>query len=226
MLLVVSLISPDESRDALYLSNYYASIHMQDTLARLSGVGSVSQFGPLDYSMRVWMRPDQMTALGLTTAEVSNAIRAQNVQATAGQVGGPPFDGETDFQFTLQAKGLLDTVSEFENIIVSGDASGQLVRVRDIARVELGSQSYSAYAALNNKPSTAIAIYQASGANAIDVATAVYAELEVLKESFPEGVEYQFLYDVTKAVRASIEEIVTTLGITALLVVSWFSCSC
>ncbi len=219
MLLVVNLISPDESRDALYLSNY-ANIHMQDTLARIPGVGSVSQFGPLNYSMRVWMRPDQMTALGLTASDVADAIEAQNVRATAGQIGGPPFAGETAFQFTLQSQGLLDTVEEFENIIVSGDASGQLVRLRDIARVELGSESYAAYAALNNKPSTAIAVYQSPGANALDVATAVYAELEVMKESFPQGVEYQLLYDVTKAVRASIEEIMFTLGLTALLVIA------
>ena len=158
MLLVVNLISRDESRDALYLSNY-SSIHMQDTLARIPGVGSVSQFGPLDYSMRIWMRPDQMTALGLTTSEVAEAIQAQNVQATAGQVGAPPFAGESDFQFTLQAEGLLDSAEEFGNIIVSGDASGQLVRLKDIARVELGSRSYAAYSALNNKPSAAIAIY-------------------------------------------------------------------
>jgi hydrophobe/amphiphile efflux-1 (HAE1) family protein len=219
MLLVVNLISPDESRDALYLSNY-ASINMQDTLARIPGVGSVSQFGPLDYSMRVWMRPDQMTALGLTTSDVSRAINAQNVRATAGQVGGPPFAGETDFQFTLQAKGLLDTVAEFQNIIVSGDSSGQLVRLKDIARVELGSRSYSAFAALNNKPSTAIVVNQAPGANALDVATSIYAELEVMKADFPAGVEYELLYDVTKSVRASIDEIIVTLGITTLLVVS------
>lgn len=219
MLLVINLISPDESRDALYLSNY-ASIHMQDTLARVSGVGSVSQFGPLDYSMRVWMRPDQMTALGLTTSDVSRAIQAQNVQATAGQIGGPPFVGETDFQFTLQAKGLLETAEEFGDIIVSGDASGQLVRLKDIARVELGSRSYSAYSALNNKPAASIAIYQSPGANALDVATSIYAELESMKTEFPDGVEYRLLYDVTKAVRASIQEIVLTLAITTVLVVS------
>ncbi|MEX3012069.1 efflux RND transporter permease subunit [Hoeflea sp. TYP-13] len=219
MLLVVNLVSPDESRDAIYLSNY-ASIHMQDALSRLPGVGSVSQFGPLDYSMRVWMRPDQMTALGLTASDISNAIQAQNVQATAGQVGGPPFAGETNFQFSLKAEGLLSTVKEFGNIIVSGDSAGQLVRLSDVARVELGSRSYSAYAALNNKPSTAIAIYQSPGANALEVATSVYARLEQMKADFPEGVEYQLLYDVTKAVRAAIEEIIVTLAITASLVVA------
>jgi len=219
MLLVINLISPDESRDALFLSNY-ASINMQDTLARIPGVGSVSQFGPLNYSMRVWLRPDLMTALGLTVSDVSDAIQAQNVEATAGQVGGPPFAGETDFQFTLQAKGLLDTVEEFEDIVVFGDTSGQLVQLKDIARIELGSRSYASYASLNNKPAAAIAVYQSPGANALDVATAVYAELDTMKTAFPDGVEYELLYDVTKAVRASIQEILLTLAITTALVVS------
>ncbi|MEM6462612.1 MAG: efflux RND transporter permease subunit [Pseudomonadota bacterium] len=218
MLLVINLISPDSSRDAVYLSNY-ASIWMQDALGRLPGVGSVSQFGPLDYSMRIWMRPDVMTALGLTASDIAGAVQAQNVQATAGQVGGPPFAGETNFQFSLRAEGLLNTVKEFGDIIVSGDPSGQLVRLSDVARVELGSRSYSAYSALNNKPAAAIAIYQAPGANAIDVAQSVYAELERMKASFPEGVEYQLLYDVTKAVTAAIDEIIVTLSITALLVI-------
>ena len=219
MLLVVNLVSPDESRDALYLSNY-ATIHMQDRLARLPGVGSVSQFGPLDYSMRIWMRPDIMTSLGLTASDITNAVQAQNVQATAGQVGGPPFAGETNFQFPLQAEGLLSTVEEFGNIIISGDPDGQLVRLKDIARVELGSRSYAAYSSLNNKPSTAIAIYQSPGANALDVANGVYNALEDMKADFPDGVEYKLLYDVTKAVRASIEEIIVTLSITATLVVA------
>ena len=219
MLLVINLISPDETRDAIYLSNY-ASQNIQDALSRLPGVGSVSQFGPLDYSMRVWMRPDIMTALNLTASDLSQAIQAQNVQATAGQIGGAPFAGETDFQFTLRAEGLLQTVEQFGNIIVSGDSSGQLVRLRDVADVQLGSRSYAASAALNNKPSTAIAVYQAPGANALDVATSVYNALEQMKGSFPSGVEYQLLYDVTKAVRASIQEIVVTLCITAALVVA------
>ena len=218
MLLVITLTSPDESRDALFLSNY-ASIHMQDTLARIPGVGDVSQFGALDYSMRIWMRPDVMTALGLTVSDVSDAIQQQNVEATAGQVGAPPFVGQTDFQFSLQAQGLLNTVEEFEDIIVSGDASGQLVRVKDIARVELGSRSYASYAALDNKATAAIAIYQSPGANALDVATAVAAELEKMKASFPDGVEYELVYDITKAVRSSIQEIIVTLGITTVLVV-------
>ncbi|MES0879740.1 efflux RND transporter permease subunit [Roseibium sp. SCP14] len=218
MLLVVNLVSPDESRDAIYLSNY-ATIHVQDRLSRLPGVGSVSQFGPLDYSMRVWMRPDQMTALNLTATDLSNAIQAQNARATAGQIGGAPFAGPTDFQFSLKAEGLLETAKQFGDIIVSGSSSGQLVRLQDVARVELGSSSYSAFATLNNKPSTAIAIYQSPGANALDVANSVYAELDKMQAGFPDGVEYKLLYDITKAVKASIEEILTTLAITTCLVV-------
>lgn len=218
MLLVINLVSPDESRDAIYLSNY-STIHIQDRLSRLPGVGSVSQFGPLDYSMRVWMRPDQMTALNLTATDLSNAIQAQNARATAGQIGGAPFAGPTDFQFPLKAQGLLETPEQFGDIIVTGQASGQLVRLRDVARVELGSSSYSAFSALNNKPSAAIAVYQSPGANALEVATSVYAELDKMKASFPSGVEYSLLYDITKAVKASIEEILTTLAMTTGLVV-------
>ncbi|MBO6512246.1 MAG: efflux RND transporter permease subunit, partial [Roseibium sp.] len=214
MLLVINLVSPDESRDAIYLSNY-STIHIQDRLSRLPGVGSVSQFGPLDYSMRVWMRPDQMTALNLTATDLSNAIQAQNARATAGQIGGAPFAGPTDFQFPLKAQGLLETPEQFGDIIVTG----QLVRLRDVARVELGSSSYSAFSALNNKPSAAIAVYQSPGANALEVATSVYAELDKMKASFPSGVEYSLLYDITKAVKASIEEILTTLAMTTGLVV-------
>ncbi|MDA4848463.1 efflux RND transporter permease subunit [Hoeflea poritis] len=219
MLLVINLISPDETRDAIYLSNY-ASQHIQDSLSRLSGVGSVSQFGPLDYSMRVWMRPDLMTALNLTASDIANAISAQNVQATAGQIGGAPFAGPTDFQFSLRAQGLLKTAEEFGRIVVSGNASGQLVRLSDVANVELGARSYAASSALNNRPATSIGVYQAPGANALDVATSVYNALEEMKGSFPSGVEYELLYDVTKAVRASIQEIIITLCITAGLVVA------
>lgn len=218
MLQVINLVSPDESRDAIYLSNY-ATIHMQDRLSRLPGVGSVSQFGPLDYSMRVWMNPEQMAALGLTASDLSNAIQAQNARATAGQIGGAPFAGPTDLQFTLKSQGLLETTEQFGDIVVSGDTSGQLVRLRDVAEVELGSSSYAAYSALNNKPATSIAVYQSPGANALDVANLVADELEKMKAEFPAGVEYELLYDITKAVRASIEEILTTLAITTALVV-------
>ena len=218
MLLVVNVVSPDESRDAIFLSNY-ASINIEGSLSRLNGVGNVSQFGPLDYGMRVWMDPDRMTALGITTTDVANAIEEQNLLATAGSLGAPPFTNDAQFQLSIQAKGRLATVEEFGGIIVRANTDGSFIRLRDIARIELGAQSYASTAKLNNKPSTAIAVYLSPGANALDVADAVYAELEVLSKRYPPGVETKIIYDTTNAVRASIKEVVTTMLITFVLVV-------
>ncbi len=219
MLLVINLISPESTLDSLFLSNY-ASINIQDRLSRINGVGSVSQFGALDYGMRIWLDPDRLTTLELTTADIANAIRAQNIQATAGQLGAPPFEGEPQFQYTLQAKGRLASVEEFENIIIRADPLGSFVRLRDVARVELGSQSYAAISKLNNAPSAAIAVYQSPGANALGVADAIYDELDRLAQRFPPDMEYTILYDTTKAVRASVAEVIETIFITFGLVVA------
>lgn len=218
MLLVINLISPDGTRDELFLSNY-ASIYMQDALTRLSGVGNASQFGALDYGMRVWMDPDRLAGLSLTTNDVANAIETQNIQASAGQLGAPPFEGEPQFQYTLQAKGRLVSIAEFENVVIRANSDGSFVRLRDIARVELGSQTYNAITKVNNKPAAAIAVYQSPGANALEVADRVYATLDAMAERFPPDVEYKILYDTTRAVRASVEEVVNTLFVTFVLVV-------
>lgn len=219
LLMVINLVSPKGSREALFLSNY-SSIYLEGALSRINGVGSVSQFGPLNYGMRVWMDPDRMTALQLTTSDIANAIRSQNIQATAGQLGAPPFEGEPQFQFTILAKGRLATVKEFGNIVLRANTDGSFVRLRDVARIELGSQSYSAQARLNNQPATTVGVYQSPGANALDVADAVYAELETLAQQFPSDVEYKILYDTTLSVRASINEVVETMFITFILVVA------
>jgi len=219
MLMVINVTSPEKSKDALFLSNY-ASIYLENSLARINGVGSVGQFGPLNYGMRVWMNPDRMTALELTTTDIANAIKAQNIQATAGQLGAPPFDGDPQFQLTIQAKGRLTTVEEFENIVLRANTNGSFVRLRDVARIELGAQSYSATPQLNNNAATAIGIYQSPGANALDVADAIYKEMEELSTRFPPDVEYQILYDTTNAVRASIKEVVTTMIVTFVLVIA------
>ncbi len=219
LLMVIALLSPKKSRDALYLSNY-ASINIQDSLARIKGIGSVSQFGPLDYGMRVWLNPDRLTSLNLTTADVSNAISSQNIQATAGQLGAPPFDTRSQFQLSIQAKGRLRTVEEFGNIVLRANADGSFIRLKDVARIELGSQNYGSNTTLNNKPAAGIGIYQSPGANALDVANKVYAELERLKNRFPPDMEYNIVYDTTLSVRASVQEVVTTLFITFALVVA------
>ncbi len=190
MLMVVNLLSPKGSRDALFLSNY-ASINIENSLGRINGVGSVSQFGALDYGMRVWLDPNRMALLNLTTSDIRTAINEQNIQATAGQLGAPPYETAPQFQFSIQAKGRLATVEEFGNIILRADKGGTFVRLKDVARIELGSKSYSSQATLNNKPSAAIAVYQSPGANALKVADKVYAELESLKSRFPPDVEYK-----------------------------------
>ena len=218
MLLVINLFSPNGTHDELFLSNY-ASINIQDPLARINGVGDVSQFGALDYGMRVWLDPNRLTSLGLTTTDVADAITTQNLQASAGQLGAPPFEGEPQFQYTLQARGRLRDVEEFESIILRANPDGSSVRLRDVARVELGSQTYSAVTRLNGVPSAAIAVYQSPGANALAVADAVYAELEQLKQRFPDDVQFTILYDTTRFVRASIREVIETLLITFSLVV-------
>ena len=225
MLMVVNLTSPEGTRDGLFLSNY-ASIHLQDPLARLDGVGNVAQFGALDYGMRVWLDPNRLAALKLTATDVAGAIRAQNVQATAGELGAPPFgggassDGAPQFQYAVRARGRLASVEEFGNVVVRANADGSFVRLRDVARVELGSQVYNAVSKLNNRPAAMVAVYQSPGANALTVSDAVHARLATLSQRFPPDVEYKVLYDTTAAVRASVREVVQTLFITFVLVVA------
>lgn len=218
MLLVINLFSPEGSYDELFLSNY-ASLNVQDALARINGVGSASQFSPMNYGMRVWLDPDRLKALELAPSDVSNAIKQQNIQASVGIIGQPPLTQTQQFQYNLRAKGRLESVEEFENIILRTGENGAAVRLRDVARIELGSQSYSASSVMNGKPAATIAIYQSPGANALDVADQVYAELERLSLRFPDDLEYAVLYDTTLAVKASLQEVIETLFITFALVV-------
>ena len=219
MLLVVNLLSSNPQHDALFLSNYAVDF-LQDPLTRVEGVGTVTQFGELEYSMRIWMQTDKMASLDVAVSDIVAAIEAQNVEAAAGQVGAPPFgDNQTQFQFTLEAKGLLNQVEEFENIIVAANPDGSLIRLTDVARIELGAELYSSSSRYNNQETATIGIYQESGANALEVASGIYAELEGLSKKFPEGMRYEYAYDITEAVRISIDDIVFTLGITTLLVI-------
>ena len=210
MLMVINLVSPQQSHDALFLSNY-ASINIRDSVIRLPGVGDAQILGALDYGMRVWLDPDRMTSLGLSTGDVVNAIRGQNIQASAGQLGAPPVQSNQQFQYTLQARGRLKSAADFGDIVLRAEPTGSFLRLRDIARVELGSQTYAAAGELNGLPSTILAVYQSPGANALDAADAIYAEMQRLSARFPADVEYKILYDSTKFVRASIDEVVLTL---------------
>lgn len=216
-LVILSVYSPKGTHDGLFLSNY-AQVNVVNQLARLYGVGSASQLGGLNYSMRIWLDPRRMAALGITADDVNNAIQAQNVQAAAGRIGAPPIPGDQVLQYSISALGLLDDPDEFGNIIVRTGADGAIVRVRDIARVELGAQSYDSISQLNGSPSATIAIYQSPGSNALAVADAVKAEMEKLKSRFPDDVAYEVIYDSTDFVEATIEEIVHTLVITGIIV--------
>lgn len=218
MLMIVNLTSPNETHDALFISNY-ASIYVQDALTRINGVGGASQFGAKDYSMRVWVDPERLMALGLTTGDVANAIRQQNVQASLGIIGQPPVTQAQQFQYNLRAQGRLTTPEEFENIILRADGSGAVVRLRDVADVSLGSKNYGSDTWLDGKGAATIAVYQSPGANALDVAKQVRGELDRLSQRFPEDLEYKILYDTTKFVEASLAEVIETLMMTFALVV-------
>ncbi|GLQ06880.1 efflux RND transporter permease subunit [Sneathiella chinensis] len=220
MLLTVNLISPGKTYDRLFLSNY-AAINVQDPLKRIQGVGNVTQFGQLDYGMRMWLDPNRLASFNLTATDVSNAIRSQNIQASAGQLGAPPFDGVQQRQFTLKAQGRLNTVEEFEKIIIRANPDGSTVRIRDVARTEIAAQYFSATALVNDaEPTAMIGVYQSPGSNALETADRVYAELDRLAERFPNDVEYKVLYDTTKYVRVSIREVVITLFEALALVIA------
>jgi len=218
MLMVVQFLSPGGSQDELFISNY-VSMTVNDALSRIKGVSTVSIFTPQDYSMRIWMDPERMAALGLTSGDVVAAIEGQNIQATMGAIGTAPAVQGQQSQIVLRAKGRLKTVSEFEEIIVRTNDQGAVVRLADIARVELGAQSYSGSSKFNGSASIPVGIFQSPEANALDTAEAVAIELARLSKQFPNDLEYHIAYDTTKFVRSGIREMIVTLFITFLLVV-------
>jgi len=220
--LAVALYSPDGSRDPLYLSNY-ATLQIEDELARLPGVGDIFIFGARDYSMRLWLNPQQLASRSLTAGDVIKAVQEQNVQVAAGIVGGPPLPpGKTPFQYTVNAQGRLVDPRQFGEIIIKTGADGSLTRVKDIARIELGAADYSTTTHFNGLPAVGIPIFQLPGSNSIATANAVYAKMEELKKYFPSGVAYSIPYDTTIFVRDSIRDVVKTLfeavGLVALVV--------
>ncbi|MCR6632839.1 MAG: multidrug efflux RND transporter permease subunit [Magnetospirillum sp.] len=218
LLQVISLHSPSGSHDALYLSNY-ATINIIDALARVPGVGQANLFGALEYSMRVWLDGDRLTALDLSPAEVAAAIRGQNVQAAVGRLGAQPSPELQQFQITLQTKGRLTSTQEFEDVVLRANPDGSVVRLRDVARVELDARTRDAFSRLNGQPTASIAIYQAPGANAVAVAEGIRKTMEQLSARFPEGVQYKVIYDTTMFVKDTIHEVVKTLGEAFVLVV-------
>jgi hydrophobe/amphiphile efflux-1 (HAE1) family protein len=218
MLMGVAIYSPEGTRDEIFISNYAAN-NIRDAIARVAGVGEAGIFGP-SYSMRIWMNPDRMQALGLTAADLTSAIQAQNAQASAGQLGSPPATSGQQLQLTIMAQGRLATEEDFSNIIVRTNTDGALVRLRDVARVELGAQSYDTASTFNGQPSATVVVYQSADANALAVSRAVLSELDRLSRQFPEDMAYAIVFDTTAFITETIKEIAITLAITFALVVA------
>jgi HAE1 family hydrophobic/amphiphilic exporter-1 len=216
-LLVLALSSPDGRYDAAFLSNY-AVINVNDALLRVKGVGDIRNLGAGDYAMRIWLKPDVMARLGLTAADVQGAIRAQNVVNPAGQVGAEPAPPGQQFSYTVRAQGRLTTPEEFGEIIVRESPDGGIVRVKDVARVELGTSTYTQFGSFNGRPSAVVAAYQTPGSNALEVASNIRAAMEGLKKRFPPGMTYDISLDTTLPVKAGMKEIVQTLLEAILLV--------
>jgi multidrug efflux pump subunit AcrB len=217
VLMIVNLSSPDNSRDNLYLSNY-ATIQLRDELARLPGVGDITYLGQRDYSMRLWLDPEKLSKLNLSTSDVVAAIQQQNAQVAAGQIGQPPVPTGQVFQYTMTTLGRLVDPEEFADIILKYDDKGRLVRVGDVARIELGAQGYDQTCTLDGQPSVALSIYQLPGSNALKTANLVRAKMDELKERFPRGVDYSIVYDTTPFIMESINEVFKTLRDAVILV--------
>jgi len=215
---IVNLISPDKTRDELFLNNY-ALVRLVDELARLPGVGQVNMGGGRNYAMRFWVRPDRLAQLGVNTPDLINAIDEQNVQAPVGGFGLPPAPGGQRVQLAARTEGRLKTVEEFENIVIKSQRNGQVLHLRDVARTELGAQDYQSAAWLSGEPAATMLVYQLPGSNALDVASVVQAKMKQLAKAFPPGVDYRVSVDTTRFVSASVEEVMVTLGEAMLLVI-------
>ena len=217
-ILVVHLISPNDRYDITYLRNY-GVLNVKDRLARISGVGQIEIFGAGDYSMRIWLDPQKIAERGLSASDVVNEIRAQNVQAAAGIVGASPTVPGVDLQLSVNARGRLESEEEFGDIIIKTGENGEVTRLRDIARIELGAADYALRSLLDNKQAVGIGVFQAPGSNALQIADNVRAVMEDIKRTMPEGVDYKIVYDTTQFVRASIDAVVHTLLEAVALVV-------
>ncbi|MGH1374231.1 MAG: efflux RND transporter permease subunit [Cellvibrionaceae bacterium] len=218
MLMGINLTSTDPSLDRVFLSNY-ATNYITEPLARLNGVGGVSVMGEMSYSMRIWMDPKRMSALQVTVADIQQTLQEQNLIVAAGKLGAAPTSKVQQFEYTIQTKGRLIDEKEFGQTIVRAQADGSFVRLRDVTRIEMGSQSYAAAAKLNNQDTAFIVIYQLSDANATEVGKQVYAEMEKLGQRMPDGVSFNIIYDTTKFINRSIDEVITTLYQAVILVI-------
>ncbi len=217
-LMLVTIFSPDKSYDSLFLSNY-AKINIGDRLARIPGVGMVSVFGAGDYAMRIWIKPDRLAKLGITVPEVVNAIQQQNVIVAGGQFGGLPAPPGTEFTYTVRLKDRLQSETEFGEIVIRQNENGSQVKLKDVARAEMGTETSKTFVRLNDMPAGAIAIYQSPGSNALDITNTIKEEMKGISAAFPEGIEYDISLDTTLAITEGIDEIIKTLFEALILVI-------
>src|SRR5436190_13450749 len=224
IILAISLTSPSNAYDGLFLSNY-ATLQLRDELSRVAGVGDVVVRGVGAYAMRIWIDPDKLAARSLTTKDVVEALARQNVQVAAGQVGQPPNPSGQAFQLTITTQGRLNEANQFDKIVVKSGDAGQIVYLRDLARIELGAQTYDSFAERSGMASANILIFQLPGSNALEVAQGIRAAMEKIKPTLPEGVEYSIPFDTTKFVKSAIDEVYLTLfqaGALVLIVILLF----
>src|SRR5687768_37204 len=217
LMMVVHLFSPDKSRDQLYVSNF-ASLEIKDALTRVDGVGSITVFGSRDYSMRVWLDPGRLQSLGLTAQDVVSAIQGQNLQVASGVLNQPPVRDQLAFQVSVQTQGRLADPAEFGNIVVKQTPTA-VVRLKNVARIELAAQDYGSNSYLNRDPAVALAIFQRPGSNALQTAKTVRATMAQLSQRFPTGVKHAIVYDPTTFIQQSVDEVEITIFIAVLLVV-------
>ncbi|HEX6980180.1 MAG TPA: multidrug efflux RND transporter permease subunit [Alphaproteobacteria bacterium] len=217
LMLVVHMLSPDNSLDQLYISNY-AQIRVRDQLLRLDGVGDITIFGGREYAIRVWLDPEKLAAYGLTSGDVVRALREQNVQVSGGALGQQPAPTDNAFQLIVTTQGRFEDARQFRNVIVRATADGRLIRVQDVARIEMGAREYVTNSYLDGKPAVALAIFQRPGTNALASAEQIIAKMEELKRDFPPGLDYQIVYNPTEFIAQSVSEVYTTLWEAVLLV--------
>ena len=216
-LMIINLFSPDGSHDAIDLSNY-ATIQLRDELARLPGVGDITYLGQRDYSMRIWLDPEKLAIRNLTASDVITAVSQQNVQVAAGQIGQPPVPKGQVFQYTMTTLGRLADADQFGEMVLKTGVDGRIVRMRDVARIELGAQGYDQTCTLNGKPSVALSLFQLPGSNALDTSKQVKAKMTELKARFPQGIDFNIVYDTTPFIKQSINEVFNTLRDAVILV--------
>src|SRR5512139_2799656 len=217
-LMLVTLTSPSGTYDSNFLSNY-ALININDQLARISGVGQINMFGGSDYAMRIWVRPDRLQAMGLTVTDLVNAVKSQNLLQPSGQIGGPPAPKGTEFTYQVRTQGRLLTPEDFARVIVRANPDGSVVRLGDVARLELGSVLYNAVGRLNGKSAAVLAVFQIPGSNALEVQKAVRKTMDELSQRFPAGIKHEITLDTTAAITAGIDEIIATLFEAVVLVI-------